>query len=70
MISAMANTEQNNEQDTKIQIGSRVDPKVFAAIESIATKDERTLSNTIERLLKQSPPVQELLEAETAGVGA
>jgi hypothetical protein len=56
---------ENTENDTKkIQIGTRVDPAIAAAIEDIAKADERSISNTIERLLKQSPPIQERLAAE------
>lgn len=66
----MANNEQNTEQNTKIQIAARVDPSVFDAIETIAAKDERTISNTIERLLKESPKISEMLETEAAGAGA
>lgn len=58
------------EQNTKIQLATRVDPNVSAAVEKIATDDERTVSNTIERLLKTHPRVEPILEAETAGVGA
>ena len=66
----MENTETNNEQITKTQIGARVDPAVFAAIEKIANEEERTISNTVERLLRNSPRVQEIMEPATAGVSA
>ena len=63
----MENTEQEN---NKIAIAARVEPAVFNAIERLAKADERTLSFMIERLLKQSPPIQQMLEGETAGAQA
>lgn len=57
-VFAMENTEPN----TKQQIAARVDADVYAAIDGIAKDEERTLSNTIERLLKQSPQVAERLQ--------
>lgn len=59
----MADTEQNT---NKIPAGTNLDPRVHAAITKIATDDDRSISNTIERLLKKAPEVQEILESETA----
>lgn len=56
---------------TKSPLATRVDPQIFGAVEHIANTEERTISNTIERLLKTHPRVQEILEAgETAAVSA
>jgi hypothetical protein len=57
---------ESTEQNTKVQLATRVDPNVSAAIEKIVAEEERTISNTIERLLKTHPRVQEILEAEGA----
>lgn len=63
----MENTEQTN---NKIQIGAKVDPAISEAVEFLAKSDERSISNTIERLLRSHPQVQEILESEPAGVPA
>jgi hypothetical protein len=65
--SAMAEQEQTT---NKIPMATRVDPNISAAIDKIVAEEDRTLSNTIERLLKTHPRVQEILEAEAAGVSA
>ena len=62
----MANHEQTTEQTVKTQIAAKVDPSIFEAVEKIARDDERTVSNTIERLLRSHPQIEPLLEA--AGV--
>lgn len=58
--------EQTENETNRVQIGARIDPAIFAAIEDIAKVEERSISNTIERLLKQSPPIVERLAAEAA----
>lgn len=64
----MENTEKEN---SKIQVSLRMDPAVFGAVADLATREDRSLTNMIERLLKQSPPIQQILESETAaGVNA
>lgn len=65
----MENTEQVTEQTTKVPMGTRLDPEIAAAVEKIVAEEERTVSNTIERLLKSHPRVQEILE-ESAGASA
>lgn len=61
---------ENSEQNTnKVQMGTRLDPEIAAAVEKIVAEEERTVSNTIERLLKSHPRVQEILE-ESAGASA
>jgi len=59
----MENTEPNT---NRIQLAAKIDPAVHAAVEQLAAEDERTISNMVERLLKQSPPVKEILEAKAA----
>ena len=67
MSSVMATTEQNEEQNTnRIQVVAKIQPAIFEAVERLAREDERSLSNMIERLLKQSPQVKEILESESA----
>ena len=64
----MATTETTEQSTTKIQIGAKIDPAVYAAIGQLATEEERSFSNMVERLLKQSPQLKEILEAEVATV--
>ena len=67
----MANTDQNTEQNgNKVQLGARVDPAIFAAIEKLAADDERSVSNTVERLLKSHQQVAEILKSQAAGAAA
>ena len=61
----MANTE-NNGNTNKVQIGVKVDPDLHAVITQLAAEDDRSLSNMVERLVKQHPQVQELLEQQQA----
>lgn len=60
----MANTEQN---EAKIPAGTNLEPAVHKIVTKLAAEDDRSISNTIERLLKQSPAVAELLEAVPSG---
>lgn len=63
----MANDINNeNSSETKIQFGMRIDNDLFGALSKIATKEDRSVANTIAWLLKQTPQIQELLEAEPA----
>lgn len=64
----MENTEQND--NNKVQIGTKVAPDIFSIVKEIAVLEDRSISNTVERLLKTHPRIQPLLEAETAGAGA
>ncbi len=62
---------ENNEPTTnKIPIAAKIDPTLFTVIEQMARDDDRSISNMVERLLKASPQVAEVLEAETAAVTA
>lgn len=56
----MENTEQN--ESNKVQIGIRIDADLYTAVTQLATEEDRNLTNMIQRLLKQSPQVQEKLE--------
>ena len=62
----MANPDSNEQNTNRIPVGAKLDPAVYEAVERLAREDERTLSNMIERLLKQSPQVKEILESESA----
>jgi len=62
----MANTDSNEETRNRIQTGMRLDPAIYEAVERLAREEERSISNMIERLLKQSPQVKEILESESA----
>jgi hypothetical protein len=62
--------ETTEQKDTKVQLATRVDPNVSAAIEKIVAEEERTVSNTIERLLKTHPRVQEIIEANSVKASA
>ena len=62
----MENTETNT---NKVQLAAKVDPELFETISRLAAEDERSISNMVERLLKRSPQVQEIMEPATAAVG-
>lgn len=59
-----------NEKDTtdneKIPMQTRVDSSLHKAVSNIAVADDRSLSNTIERLLKSHPQVRPLLALDNA----
>jgi hypothetical protein len=57
--------EPNENTDTKVQVGIRMDADLYNVIADMATQEDRTVTNMIQRLLKQSPRVQEILESET-----
>jgi len=63
MYLVMENTETNT---NKVQIAAKVDPELFEVVSRLATEDERSMSNMIERLLKRSPQVAAMLEMESA----
>ena len=65
-VSVMATTENTEQNTNKVAIGAKVDPRIYAVIERLSREDERSISNTVERLLKQSPLIQESLEADSA----
>lgn len=58
----MENTEQTN--NIRVQLQAKVEPSILAAVERLAQEDDRSLSNMVERLLKQSPQVKEILDSE------
>lgn len=47
---------------TKVPIAAKVAPELRKAIERIAEDDDRSVSNVIERVLKQSPDIQAHLD--------
>lgn len=48
-----------------------METELFEAVKQLATVEERSVSNMIQRILKTNPQVQEILEAgETAAVAA
>lgn len=55
------------EQLNRVTVAAKVDPAILAAIETLAREEERTVSNTIERLLKESPRVAEILTSQALG---
>lgn len=64
----MANDKTNNENE-KLPMQTRVDPSLYNVILNFADTEERSLSNTIERLLRTHPRIQPILE-EAAAAGA
>lgn len=65
-------TMDNNEpQNTKVSLSMRMDPALFSAVSDLAVAEDRSLSNMIERLLKLTPQIQEIIGTEpaTAAVG-
>ena len=67
MYLVMENTETST---NKVQIAAKVDPELFDVVSRLATEDERSMSNMIERLLKRSPQVAAMLETEPATAAA
>lgn len=59
----METTEQTT---NRVPLAARVDPDVYNAIEQIAKDEERTISSTVERLLKQSPGIRQILDEQAA----
>lgn len=55
--------ETNN---NKVQIGAKIDPLIFTVISDMASNEDRTISNMVERLLKTNPLVAERLETSEA----
>jgi hypothetical protein len=56
------------ENEKRESVPSKVRPAIRRILEQIATEDDRTLSNTVEHLLAESPRVKKRLAAEV-GVG-
>ena len=52
---------ETNEQTNRVSVAAKIDPAIFEAVENLAREEERTISNTIERLLKESPRVANIL---------
>lgn len=60
---------ENNEANT-VSVTIRMDAEIHKAVKSVADSEDRSLTKQIERLLKASPQVAEMLETETAAVTA
>jgi hypothetical protein len=63
----MENTDTHN---NKVPVAAKVDPAVLDTIVALATDDERTISNTIERLLKSHPKIRRRMSQEEAHAAA
>jgi len=57
----MENTTQNSEG--RVQFGLRMEADLYGAIVNLASVEDRSISNQIQRLLKQSPEVQAILKS-------
>ncbi len=57
-------------QNDKVTFSVRFDADLFGAISDIAVKEDRSVANTISWLLKQTPQIQQILEAEPATAGS
>jgi hypothetical protein len=55
--------------DTKVQIGGRVAPIIKLVIDEIADREQRTASQTLEILLKESPRIKAKLRENGKRVG-
>lgn len=62
--------EEQEQKTTKVAVGANIDPAIHNAVVQFAMDDDRSISNTIERLLKTHPRVQPMLETEPATTGA
>ncbi len=62
--------EDNNNENTKVSVGLRLDGELYGAILTVANMEDRSVANTITRMLKQTPQIQDILEAEPATAGA
>ena len=60
--------EKDTTETTRIPMQTRVEPALHSAVQALATAADRSLSNTIERLLKTHPLVKPLMEPNEAGV--
>lgn len=58
-----------NDQNT-VSVTIRMDAPIHKAVKQIADAEDRSLTKQIERILKTSPEVQQILESETAGARA
>lgn len=61
----MANEKDTNENE-KLPTQTRIDPVLWAAVSNLAATEERSMSKTIEMLLKSHPRIQPMLESQSA----
>lgn len=57
-------------QDKKVSLSLRMEPNIFGAVSKLAVAEDRSLTNMVERLLKQSPEVKAIIDGETAEAAA
>ena len=57
--------ETNNENTIRVQVGANLDPVVYDAVKRIAEDEDRSVSRTIERLLKTHARVQPMIEPDS-----
>lgn len=55
-----------NDANEIVSVTIRMDAEIHRAVKSVADAEDRSLTKQIERLLKASPQVAEMLETETA----
>ena len=53
---------ENTDRQNKITVGAKIAPVVRQAVENLAMADDRSVSQMIELLLKDSPKVREEIE--------
>lgn len=63
MSVVMENTEQKS---SRVQVGANLDPTIFREVSRIAIEEDRSVSNTINQLLKTHPRIAAEIGAETA----
>ena len=57
---------ENSQNENKVLLGSKVKTIVRDAVETIAREDDRSVSNTVARLLETHPEVQKKISETTA----
>lgn len=62
-------TENENETG-KVQMSFRLDSMVMSIVADLASDEDRSVTNMLERLLKTHPRVQPILEGRSAEVAA
>jgi hypothetical protein len=63
-------TQNENNDTNTVSVTIRMDQAIHRAVKHVADAEDRSLTKQIERFIKQSPEVAELLEGETAGATA
>lgn len=60
----------NDNETGKTQMSFRLDTTVVNAVSDLASEEDRSMTNMVERLLKTHPQVQPILEGQSAEVPA